>query len=167
MQSIPKLRGQKRSRNLILEIYFTDCTDEQDIVFVLDGSDSMSADEFIYLKISLVRIVNYFHFSEKYIRCGLVLFGNIVTTQIPLCANKNQFITDVMALTQSGDSTRTDLGKLRNIRKASCYLYKHIIYTCRLGIYSDLLHTRRLVLAKMNGYMFGTICIHVSFMLRR
>lgn len=82
-----------------------------ELVFAVDGSDSISADDFVTLKISIVQVVKNFHFSDRYIRCGLVLFGNHVTKQIPLTADGDQFSTDVMALTQSGDSTRTDLGE--------------------------------------------------------
>uniref|UniRef100_A0A0B7A6W9 VWFA domain-containing protein n=1 Tax=Arion vulgaris TaxID=1028688 RepID=A0A0B7A6W9_9EUPU len=85
------------------------CVSRLDLIFCVDGSNSMGNENFERLKTSLVNLVSHLNVSEDNIRVGLVLYSRFINAIIQLTSNKSGFITDTNALVYPDEETRTDL----------------------------------------------------------
>ncbi|CAL1547479.1 unnamed protein product [Lymnaea stagnalis] len=87
----------------------TQCLGSLDIIFAVDGSNSMNQGNFDRQITSLVNLVTKLSVSEAEIHIGLVLFSSTVTDVIQLSGNKNQILQSIRALQYPDEQTRTDL----------------------------------------------------------
>lgn len=77
---------------------------------VVDGSDSITAKDFVTLKTSLADYQDALNLADDQAKFGLVLYSSDVSATISLSSNKKQLRKDILALRHPRDGTRTDLG---------------------------------------------------------
>ncbi|XP_059152265.1 collagen alpha-4(VI) chain-like isoform X1 [Physella acuta] len=97
----------------------TQCIGSLDIIFAVDGSNSMGEQNFIKQRTTLVNLVNRLTVSDSEIHIGLCLFSNSVTETIALSGNKVDVIKHINNLTYPDEQTRTDLAIDRAIEMFS------------------------------------------------
>ncbi|XP_052064771.1 protein PIF-like [Mytilus californianus] len=86
------------------------CRSLLDLIVVVDGSDSITAKDFVTLKKSLADYQDALHLADDQAKFGLVLYSSDVSANISLSSNKQQLRKDILALRHPRDGTRTDLG---------------------------------------------------------
>ena len=90
--------------------FFSECRSLLDLIVVVDGSDSITAKDFVTLKTSLADYQDALSLADEQAKFGLVLYSSDVSATISLSSNKNQLRKDILALRHPRDGTRTDLG---------------------------------------------------------
>ena len=91
-------------------VFFSECRSLLDLIVVVDGSDSITAKDFVTLKTSLADYQDALSLADDQAKFGLVLYSSDVSATISLSSNKNQLRKDILALRHPRDGTRTDLG---------------------------------------------------------
>lgn len=95
---------------LYIYLFPLGCRTLLDLIVVVDGSDSISAKDFITLKTSLADYQDALNLADDQAKFGLVLYSTDVAARIPLSSDKSQLRRDILALRHPRDGTRTDLG---------------------------------------------------------
>ena len=97
---------------LILEQLSRSCKTKLDIGIVLDGSGSISQNEFDSYKSFMVELIELFGVSDSATRVGLVSFSDKAKLVFPLgqLIAFSQFQRELTKLSQPGGSSRLDLG---------------------------------------------------------
>ncbi|BFZ15866.1 hypothetical protein BsWGS_18905 [Bradybaena similaris] len=85
------------------------CLTTLDLIFLVDGSNSMGQDNFERQKQSLNRLVSQLNVSDNDVHIGLVLFSKFVHAVIELTGNKTGFIEAHNKLDYPDEETRLDL----------------------------------------------------------
>ncbi|KAK3604335.1 hypothetical protein CHS0354_038673 [Potamilus streckersoni] len=93
-----------------IEICPKECRQLIDLIVVIDGSDSISSEDFQTLKFAIVNLMEGMVLSDDDVKLGLVLYSSNVTNTIPLSGNKADLKGKIIALPHPRDGTRTDLG---------------------------------------------------------
>ena len=88
----------------------SECRSLLDMIVVVDGSDSITADDFSTLKNAILSLLEELTLGEEHVRFGLVLYSSNITTVLDLSSDKKQLKTDIAALTHSRQGTNTHLG---------------------------------------------------------
>ncbi|KAH9519364.1 hypothetical protein Btru_075350 [Bulinus truncatus] len=89
----------------------TKCLGNLDIIFAVDGSNSMGEDNFILQRNSLVNLVNKLAVSQEEVHVGVIPFSSSVdqTQVIQLTGNKVSLSQSINSLNYPDEQTRTDL----------------------------------------------------------
>nr|KAI8759927.1 collagen alpha-3(VI) chain-like [Biomphalaria glabrata] len=89
----------------------TKCLGNLDIIFAVDGSNSMGEDNFNLQKTSLVNLVNKLAVSRDEIHVGVIPFSSSVAANqvIQLTGNKTSLLETLNKLEYPDEQTRTDL----------------------------------------------------------
>ncbi|XP_050408471.2 protein PIF [Patella vulgata] len=86
------------------------CRDRLDIVTVVDGSDSISAESFLMLKQALVELTQRLTIDKDYTRFGLVLYSSDIADKINFTGNRTGLEGRILGLQHPRDGTNTHLG---------------------------------------------------------
>ena len=86
------------------------CPGLLDMVTVVDGSDSITEDDFSTLKTAILSLLDELTLGEDHVKFGLVLYSSNITTVLDLSSNKKQLQTQVASLTHSRQGTNTHKG---------------------------------------------------------
>lgn len=83
-----------------------------DVIFLLDGSDSISDQEFLQQKEFLRRFVELSDVGPESIRVGLAVVSSKIGDELPLSLNatKASFLVALDDISQPQEGSRTDLG---------------------------------------------------------
>ncbi|KAL3842291.1 hypothetical protein ACJMK2_020321 [Sinanodonta woodiana] len=87
-----------------------ECRHIMDLIVVVDGSDSISTEEFDTLKLAIKNLTEGMTINDEEVKLGLVLYSSNVSNTVPLSANKDDLKEKILALPHPRDGTRTDLG---------------------------------------------------------
>ena len=77
------------------------------MVTVVDGSDSITEDDFSTLKTAILSLLDELTLGEDHVKFGLVLYSSNITTVLDLSSNKKQLQTQIASLTHSRQGTNT------------------------------------------------------------
>ncbi|XP_035828300.1 uncharacterized protein LOC101859044 [Aplysia californica] len=99
------------------------CVGQLDIVFAIDGSNSMSEQRFNTQISSLVSLFQTLPISESEVHVGSELFSRVAdpSDSIPLTGDVNSLITRISAYLHPDENTATDLGIMAAIRNFQTY----------------------------------------------
>ncbi|KAK6190895.1 hypothetical protein SNE40_002665 [Patella caerulea] len=86
------------------------CQDVLDIVVVVDGSDSISENDFTKLKQAVIDLTKRLKIDKDYTRFGLVLYSATVSKMIKFSGDKSMLDSNIRGLIQPRDGTNTHLG---------------------------------------------------------
>ena len=86
------------------------CPGQLDMVTVVDGSDSITEDDFSTLKTAILSLLDELTLGENHVKFGLVLYSSNITTVLDLSSNKKQLQTQIASLTHSRQGTNTHKG---------------------------------------------------------
>lgn len=88
------------------------CRPTADVIFLLDGSDSISDREFNQQREFIRRFIQQSDVSSDAIRVGLTVVSSVIGDEVPLSMNstKHDLLRAVDGLTQPQEGSRTDLG---------------------------------------------------------
>ena len=86
------------------------CPGLLDMVTVVDGSDSITEDDFSTLKAAILSLLDELTLGEDHVKFGLVLYSSNITTVLDLSSNKKQLQTQIASLTHSRQGTNTHKG---------------------------------------------------------
>ncbi|ESO83272.1 hypothetical protein LOTGIDRAFT_236719 [Lottia gigantea] len=100
-------------RKVVLRKCPDQCKDYLEIVALVDGSDSISRDDFVKLKLALASLVEDIDVSENKTRFGLILYSSDITEVISLSHDKKYLLDQIALLPHPRDGTKTDLGLAR------------------------------------------------------
>lgn len=89
-----------------------DYIDQADIVFLLDGSDSISDGEFVEQKTLVERFITQVDIGPERVRVGVIVVSSDIgdTVDLAQSTNKNSLIKTLHTLQQPQDGSRIDLG---------------------------------------------------------
>ncbi|XP_050409418.1 cartilage matrix protein-like [Patella vulgata] len=87
-----------------------DCVEDVDVLVVLDGSESISADKFTGIKDALKMMVTDLNIRERPTRMGVILYSSTISTVIPLCSDEKKLMDGISSLQQPMEGTQTHLG---------------------------------------------------------
>lgn len=88
------------------------CRPTADVIFLLDGSDSISDEEFNQQRHFIRRFIQLSDVGPDVIRVGLTVISSVIGDEVPLSFNssKADLLHAVDSLTQPQEGSRTDLG---------------------------------------------------------
>lgn len=95
-----------------LIIYHPGCRPTADVIFLLDGSDSISEDEFSQQREFVRRFVEVSDVGVDTVRVGIAVVSSTIGDVLPLSANMTRefLLHAVHSIGQPQDGSRTDLG---------------------------------------------------------
>ena len=88
----------------------SECPGPLDLTIVVDGSDSISDDNFMAIKTAIIGLLDELILGEDNVKFGLVLYSSNITHVLGLSSNKEQIRTQVAALVHARQGTNTHLG---------------------------------------------------------
>ncbi|ESO97635.1 hypothetical protein LOTGIDRAFT_228264 [Lottia gigantea] len=88
---------------------YTECKSLLDVVVVVDGSDSIAADDFVTLKLALESLVLDLNVRPDNTRFGVVLYSSTIAGKIDISGNAGHIIPGIRALPHPRDGTNTAL----------------------------------------------------------
>ena len=86
------------------------CPGPLDLTIVVDGSDSISDDNFMAIKTAIIGLLDELILGEDNVKFGLVLYSSNITHVLGLSSNKEHIRTQVAALMHARQGTNTHLG---------------------------------------------------------
>lgn len=86
------------------------CKAQIDVVFVIDGSDSISESDFQTLRTSISRIVDGFHIGSGETRMGIIVYSKGVAFSVPLSYDPVYLKDQASIMPHPREGTNTHLG---------------------------------------------------------
>ncbi|XP_061187687.1 uncharacterized protein LOC133195743 [Saccostrea echinata] len=86
------------------------CRELFDLSFVIDGSDSISAENFEKLRVSVARMVDSFHIGSGQTRMGIVVYSKDVALSVPLSDDPVYLRKEALGMPHPREGTNTHLG---------------------------------------------------------
>lgn len=98
--------------NITRSILFAVCRPIADVIFLLDGSDSISEQEFSQQLDFIKRFVQLSDISPDSVRIGLTVVSSTIGDEFPLSLNstKENLLLVLKSINQPQEGSRTDLG---------------------------------------------------------
>ncbi|WAR10991.1 MATN1-like protein [Mya arenaria] len=72
------------------------CNNPADIIFLIDGSDSISDADFVRLKNFVVRLIENFEITNDAIHVGMIVYSTLIGNKVPLFPFKNKFVLKML-----------------------------------------------------------------------
>ncbi|XP_052799564.1 sushi, von Willebrand factor type A, EGF and pentraxin domain-containing protein 1-like [Mya arenaria] len=88
----------------------SECRSMMDLVLVLDGSDSISTEDYQTQRVALNELVKGYHLGPKESRVGLVVYSSTIAQSVPLTDNRELLMQETINLVHPRDGTMTNLG---------------------------------------------------------
>ncbi|KAL5006098.1 hypothetical protein ScPMuIL_017256 [Solemya velum] len=85
----------------------TDCLEQIDLVLVVDGSDSISDDDFETLRASLGKLTDALSIAPDEVRVGIVVYSTGIAAEVALSGDKGVLQEDISTLPHPQDGTET------------------------------------------------------------
>jgi collagen type VI alpha len=96
---------------------FPDCKQLFDIIFVIDGSDSINAVDFQTLQLAMEGLVDRLNIGTDNGRMGMVVYSRDIALEVPLSSQKDYLKFQAKTMPHPRDGTYTHLGieKMRSL----------------------------------------------------
>ncbi|XP_061197116.1 uncharacterized protein LOC133205342 [Saccostrea echinata] len=126
------------------------CYQVADVIFVLDGSDSLSTTDFLHEVSFVASEPAQYHVLSGHVRFGAILYGSQVTNKISIVPSieNNQFVNKVTKLRQTGGKPLL-FRALTELRKEFSNNYRHGSRRVAIVIISDRVHNKNVVLREI------------------
>ncbi|KAH3753954.1 hypothetical protein DPMN_188609 [Dreissena polymorpha] len=86
------------------------CNNPADIIFLIDGSDSISDQDYVRLKSFVATLIENFEVSQQAIHVGLIVYSSAIGDKVPLSPFKNKFLLKALARNLNHPRLGTDTG---------------------------------------------------------
>lgn len=99
-----------------LLFFKTECKELFDIIFVIDGSDSINKVDYETLRLAMEGMVDRLNIGDGNGRMGIVVYSRDIALEVPLSSDKDYLKNQARNMPHPRDGTNTDLG-IEKMRK--------------------------------------------------